>query len=325
MKLLKYLILIVCFVLPFKSAEADIVCLKDGGQVQGIVVENYQQSIVLSTINGEKRFDKTDVKDILYDKKEQNLVKLGDYYQQNRNLAKAYTYYKKAYELNPDYKEAKDKFIYIRSTLLRNPEKQFKDDMARKQALFKESGKLYNPKVNKVSITEEERFKEATGLVLVSDNGMPKAVSVASHSAAAESGMNAGDIIVSIWGRLTGYIDLDLIMEMILESPSPEIIMSVERRVVIHISGKQVKGLDDVGLSLKMQEEGLTVSSLKRGFEAARSGLMEGDIITDIDGASVRYMPFSAAKNKISNSFLTGNLALDIVRDLVLWRKEIEG
>ncbi|MDP8292712.1 MAG: hypothetical protein P9M04_02745, partial [Candidatus Orphnella occulta] len=87
MKLLKYLILIVCFVFPFKSAEADTVCLKDGGQVQGIVVENYQQSIVLSTINGEKRFDKVDVKDILYDKKEQNLVKLGDYYQQNRNLA----------------------------------------------------------------------------------------------------------------------------------------------------------------------------------------------------------------------------------------------
>jgi len=325
MKLLKYLILIVCFVFPFKSAEADTVCLKDGGQVQGIVVENYQQSIVLSTINGEKRFDKVDVKDILYDKKEQNLVKLGDYYQQNRNLAKAYTYYKKAYELNPDYKEAKDKFIYIRSTLLRNPEKQFKDDMARKQALFKESGKLYNPKVDKISITEEERFKEATGLVLVSDNGMSKVVSVAPHSAAAESGMNVGDIIVSIWGRLTGYIDLGLIMEMILESPSPEIIMSVERRVVMHSSGKQVRSLDDIGLSLKMQEDGLTVSSLSRGSKAARSGLMGGDIITDIDGASVRYMPFSDAKSKISNSLFTGNLTFDIVRDLVLWRKEIEG
>jgi len=67
----------------------------------------------------------------------------------------------------------------------------------------------------------------------------------------------------------------------------------------------------------------LTVSSLSRGSKAARSGLMGGDIITDIDGASVRYMPFSDAKSKISNSLFTGNLTFDIVRDLVLWRKEI--
>jgi len=313
-------------VLLSQFSGADTVCLKDGDEIKGIVVENYHQSIVLNTIDGEKRFDKADIKDILYDRKEQNLIKLGDYYQQNRNLAKAYTYYKKAYELNPDYKEAKDKFIYIRSTLLRNPEKQFKDDMARKQALFKESGKLYNPKVKEILISEKERFKRATGLVLTSDSGMPKVTSVTSRSAADESGIKGGDIIISIWGKLTGYIDLDVIMDMILESPSPEIIMSIERKIIIHALGKNSRSLDEVGLSLRMQEDnGLTVESLKHGSDIARSGLVKGDIIIDIDGAPARYMPFSAAKNKISNSFLTGNLALDIVRDLVLWRKEIEG
>jgi len=324
MKLFKIFTLVVCLVLLFQlTTVADTVCLKDGSIKKGIVVENYHQSIVLSTINGEKRFDKSDIKDIIYDNKEQNLVKLGDYYQENKNLPKAYTYYKKAYELNPDYKEARDKFIYIRSTLLRNPEKQFKDDMARKQALFKESGKLYNPKVEKISITEEERFKKATGLILASDNDMPEVVKVVPFSAAEESGIKNGDIIISIWGRLTGYLSLDTIMEMIMKSSSPEIILSIKRKITISALGKQGKSLDAIGLSLKMQEDGLVVSAVERGSEAVQRGLEEGDIITDIDGASVRYMPFSGAKSKISNSLLSGNLSLDIVRDLALWRKEI--
>lgn len=326
MKLLKYIISISCLCLLSQLSGADTVCLKDGNKVKGIVVENYHQSIVLSTIDGEKRFGKADIKDILYDRKEQNLIKLGDYYQQNRNPAKAYTYYKKAYELNPNYKEAKDKFIYMRSTLLRNPEKQFKDDMARKQALFKESGKLYNPKVKEISITEKERFKKATGLALTSDNGMPKVTSVIPRSAADESGMEDGDIIISIWGKLTGYISLDMIMDMILESPSPEIIMSIERKIIIPALDKNSRSLDEAGLSLKMQEDnGLTVESLKHGSDIAHSGLAKGDIITDIDGAPVRYMPFNAAKNKIFNSLFTGTLSLNVLRDLTLWRKEIEG
>jgi len=324
MKLLKNFISIACLILLFQfTATADTVCLKDGSEVKGIVVENYHQSIVLSTIYGEKHFDKSDIKDILYDRKEQNLVKLGDYYQQNKNLAKAYTYYKKAYELNPDYKEAKDKFIYTRSTLLRNPEKQFKDNMARKQAFFKESGKLYNPKIEKTTITEEERFEKATGLILVSDKGMPKIIKVTPFSAAEESGIREGDIIISIWGKLTGYLDLDTIMDMIMESPSSEITLSIKRRIVIPASGEQDKGLDNIGLSLKMQEGGLAVIVLRRSSMAVRSGLMEGDIITHIDGTPVRYIPFNAAKNKISDSLLRSNVNLDIVRDTALWRKEV--
>jgi C-terminal processing protease CtpA/Prc len=324
MKLFKFFLLVACSVLLFQSATvADTIHLKDGSKVKGIVVENYYQSIVLSTIHGEKRFDKSDIKDILYDRKEQNLVKLGDYYQQNRNLAKAYTYYKKAYELNPDYKEAKDKFIYARSTLLRNPEKQFRDGMAKKQAFFKESGKLYDPKVEKTAVTKEERFKKATGLVLVSDKGMPKIVKVTPFSAAEESGIRKGDIIISIWGKLAGYLALDTIMDMMMESPLPEIILSVKRVITISAPGKQGRGLDNIGLSLEMREGGLVVAALRRDSVGVRSGLMEGDIITHIDGAPVRYIPFNSAKNRISNSLLKGNVNLDIARDLSLWRKEV--
>ncbi len=323
MKLLKNLILIAYLVLQFQfTTTADTICLKDGSEVKGIVVENYHQSIVLSTIYGEKNFDKSDVKDILYDRKEQNLIKLGDYYQKNGNPAKAYTYYKRAYELNPDYKEAKDKFIYMRSTFLRNPEKQFKGDMARKQALFKESGKLYNPEVEEKIATEEERFHKATGLILSSYKGMPKIVRIIPSSPAAESGVEEGDIIVSIWGRLTGYLSLDVIMEMILDSSSPEVALSIKKSIIITAPHRRTRSLDDIGLLLKMQEDGLTVAALRSTSQAARSGLIDGDIITHINGVSTRYMPFRAAKNKITDSLLAGDVELDIVRDLVLWRKE---
>ena len=68
MKLFKNFVLVVCLVLLFQlTTVADTVCLKDGSTKKGIVVENYHQSIVLSTINGEKKFDKSDIKDIIYD------------------------------------------------------------------------------------------------------------------------------------------------------------------------------------------------------------------------------------------------------------------
>ena len=189
--------------------------------------------------------------------------------------------------------------------------------------MFKESGKLYKPNVENISITEVERFKKATGLILASDNDMPEVVNVVLFSAAEKSGIRNGDVIISIWGRLTGYLSLDTIMEMIMKSSSLEIILSIKRRIAIFTSGKQGKSLNDIGLSLKIQEDGLVVLAVERGSEAAQSGLAEGDIITDIDGVSVRYMPFNAAKIKISDSLLSGNLSLNIERDLALWRKEI--
>ncbi|NQT95184.1 MAG: hypothetical protein HQ572_01925 [Candidatus Omnitrophica bacterium] len=213
---------------------ADTVYFEGGSEEKGIVVEKYHDRIILNTIDGEKDIQRSEIKDILYDRKEENLVKLGDFHQRKGNQKRAYQYYKKAYELNPEFKEAKDKFIHLRSVILRTPEKQLQDSMSRKQALFKHSGKVYDPSTTKkVPSTQEENFKAATGLILTMDKELPIVESVGNASAAEEAGLVTGDQIVAIWGKMAGYLDLTTMIEMIMENPSAEIIFTIKRKITI--------------------------------------------------------------------------------------------
>ena len=61
-------------------AGADTVSLKSGAQQKGIVVEKYNDRVVLSTVDGEVEVKDSDIKDIIYDRREDNLVKLGDFH-----------------------------------------------------------------------------------------------------------------------------------------------------------------------------------------------------------------------------------------------------
>jgi C-terminal processing protease CtpA/Prc len=316
---------IYCFSLILAShaaAYADTVYLNDDTEIKGIVVENYHNRIVLSTYEGEKKINKSDIRDIHYDRLEQNLVKLGDYHQDKGNASTAYSYYKKAYEANPEYKEARDKFLYMRSLLLRNPERQFRSDMARKQTLFKESGKIYDPVIKKNKSTKEDRLKQSTGLVIFLDTDVPRISTVLPFSPAAKSGLKEGDIIFSLWGRLTGYLDLDTVIGMMIYSPSPEVALSIKRKIDIVRIKNIGNDLNRIGLFVDMEENGLTVKNVINGSDAALSGLLEQDIITEINGESTRYMPLRTAVSMMEDNLASDNLQLDILRNVSLWRKE---
>jgi C-terminal processing protease CtpA/Prc len=302
--------------------SADTVYLEDGSEIKGIVVENYHSWIVLSTFEGEKEIVKAEIKDIIYDRREQNLIKLGDYHQEKGNAAKAYSYYKKAYELNPRHKEARDKYIHTRSVLLRAPDRQFKSEMDRKRALFREAGKVYDPIIREKILTPEARLQESTGLVILLDDHIPRISMVVPSSSASKSGLKQGDIIFSLWGKLTGYLDLDSIIGMMIYSQSPEIVLAVKRRITLVPLKSQGNSLNHIGISIGLQEDGLVVESIRNGSDAASSGLLEGDIITGINEESTRYMPLKTAIAKIENGFASKDLQLDILRNTSLWREE---
>jgi C-terminal processing protease CtpA/Prc len=298
---------------------ADTVYLNDESEIKGIVVENYHNRIVISTFEGERKIDRSDIKDILYDRREQNLLKLGDYHSEKGNIRTAYSYYKKAYEINPGYKEARDKFIHMRSSLLRNPEKQFQSEMTKKQKLFRQSGRIYEPKLITADNTPDSILKEKTGISLYMDDHMPKVSNVLPMSPASQSGIKESDIIFSIWGRLTGYMGLDLIIDMIINSPSPEILLTISRKISVP---RSTRGLSDPGMSLLIVEGGIAIKEIKNDSDGAKSGLLAGDIITDINGESTCYMPLNTAALKIESNFLSDKLEFDILRDISLWRKE---
>lgn len=304
-------------------AVADTLQLKDGTIKKGIMVESYHDRLVLSTIDGEKEIKRRDIKDINYDRLEQNLVKLGDFHYNKDNLVKALEYYEKAHYANPDYKEAKEKFIHLRSVLLKRPEKKIRSDIDRRRSIFLESGKVYEPE-NKgsVSHTIEEQFKRATGLVLVSGGQMPKVEMVVADSVAEKAGLKKGDLIFAIWGRLTGYLSLRRVIRTIMESASPEVAFIIKRKVTIPVDDEKNRTLEGVGFSLNIKEDGLTVSSVRERSIAESHGLHEADIITDIGFEQTRYMPLKRAKEKINEHVLRGKVELYILRDIVFWKEE---
>ncbi|MFA5068589.1 MAG: PDZ domain-containing protein [Candidatus Omnitrophota bacterium] len=304
------------------SARADTVYLNDGAEIKGIVVENYSRHIILSTFEGEKKIERSLIKDILYDTVEQNLSKLGDYHQEKGNFSKAYSYYKKAYDANPGFKEAREKFIFMRSTLLKNPEKKFKDDMERKKGLFMNSGRLYTPAANGNTFTPRDRLKSSIGITLHDVNYTPKIVSVAALSPADQAGIKEGDIIYSIWGKMAGYLEPDSVIDLLIGGSSPEISLVIKRGITIPTSKGQAGIQNDCGISLGMEEQGLIIRSLRFGSDSQISGLAAGDMVVSVNEEATRYMPVNTAAAKIKELYSSDKLRLDILREVSLWRKE---
>jgi len=300
-------------------AVSDTIYLNDGNHAKGIVVENYCDKIVISTFEGEIEIDKSLIKDIAYDRREQNLLKMGDYHYDKGNFMKAYSYYEKAYDINPDYKEASDKVVHMRSMLLSNPEKKFKDDMERRRRLFMASGRAYSPVVYEDIKTPESSLILASGMALDIKDQMPWVSRVVPFSPAQQSGIQQADIIYSLWGRLTGYLDLHSVIDMIVNSPSPEVILSIKRAITIP---KSASAKDALGISLDINEQGLAVTKVKRRSAAERSGLRENDIIMEINGQPTRYMPVTEAISKMQECFAKQGIRLDILRETLLWLKE---
>jgi C-terminal processing protease CtpA/Prc len=152
------------------------------------------------------------------------------------------------------------------------------------------------------------------------DDQMPKVSNVLPLSPASQSGIQESDIIFSVWGRLTGYMELGSVIDMIINNPSPEVILTIRREITVP---RGSHGLNNPGISLTITEEGIVVKEIKSGSDGERSGLAEGDMIISISDEATRYMPLNTAVLKIEEHFLSDKLKLDILRDISLWRKEI--
>ncbi|MDD5504955.1 MAG: PDZ domain-containing protein [Candidatus Omnitrophica bacterium] len=304
------------------SALADTVYQNDGSEIKGIVVENYATHIILSTFEGEKRIDKALIKDILYDTIEQNLSKLGDYHQERGNFSKAYSYYKRAHDANPAFKEAREKFIFMRSTLLRNPEKKFKNDMERKKDLFMKSGRAYTPSEKTSAVSPRERLRSSIGITLHDSDYAPRIGSVDPLSPADKSGIREADIIYSIWGKMVGYLETDSVIDLLIGGPSSEISLVIKRAITISRRKGHGDMQADCGISFGMEEEGLVVQAVRPGSDAAVNGLTARDLIVAINEEPTRYMPVNTAVSKVKSFYMSDRLRLDILREVSLWRKD---
>jgi len=305
------------------SASADTVTLKSGKEMKGIVVEDYQSRIVISTIDGEQVLMKDDIGELYYDTEEDNLIKLADRARQRRNYAKAYTLYEKALKINPRSKPSQDGMVFCQSYMVRRQEADKASDVQRREEFERYGGFMGgNQAETRKDDDLKARLNDALGMTLVITDGIPAVDSVAPRSQAIEAGIKVGDRLVAIWSRLTGYMSLEEIVDMILEKTSFEIKVTVERIVDVTVNPARgaISTLNDLmGATFVIRFDGLTADQIVDGGYAASAGLKNGDLITAIDGQPTRYMPLKKAIDIVRSSKGTA-VKINLRRGIIIWR-----
>lgn len=314
----KLYILILCFILCKIPALADVIYLKNGKEIKGIIVEDYKDRVMISTYEGEKTVPKKDIQKMVYDLIEQNLVKMGDTYMSRREYEKAYFYYEKARKANPDYKLAREKLNYVMGYLFRKREKEKLDDIKRRQEFEKWPSERRKGEEEK---DIEKELEDSTGIEITEEENRIKIKKVLEDSPADVAGLKANDILISLWGKFTGYMSEEEVARLLVEEGVGELKIAMERDVTV----KKEAGFDRnykniIGGKINVLENGLTISDLEHEGRGWKAGLKNKDLIIAINGTQTRYMPLKTAVRIIENRN-NDKLIFTVQRDVTMWRK----
>ena len=295
---------------------ADTIYTNDGKEIRGIVVEEYNDRLVLSTADGEVTVMKSDIRELTFDSEEDNLVRLAQQAMDRHDQSRAYSCYERALKINPDSKAAKDGLVYLQSYILRQQEAKKENDIRRQESLERSGGAVTEGSAEEDMAATLER---TAGMAIAIKDNFPQVVSVKSGSPAHEAGIRKGDILSAIWGKLTGYMSLDDIIYTLLKRSALEIRCTIERSVEVPIDpGRQMMSGPEgiIGAGLSMEIDGLTVSTAKD----AAAGLERGDLVVAINGKPTRYMRLKAAVDFIRN-VKADAVTLTLRRNLIIWRR----
>lgn len=300
--------------------------MRDGKELKGIVVEDYHDRLTFSTPDGEVSIMKADVQELRFDTEEDNLIKLAEQAQERKDYLRAYAYYEMAHKVNPNSKPAKDGMVFAHGYVLRREESKKADDVSR-QADIERYGAHINTRKAEADEAEANvaKLRKTIGITIASSTGTsPVVTAVAPKSPAYEAGIRRGDSLVSVWGRLTGYIPEAQIIAMLLEKPAIETKCSIERAVRVPVASYRtlLSGPGAlIGAGFSMELDGLTIMNVKPGGPAAAAGVRKKDLVVAIDGKPTRYMPLKEAVKLIRESKST-TVSLTVRREIVLWRRE---
>jgi len=314
--ILKPILIFLCILICLNAAYADTIYLKNGEEVRGIVVEDYVDRLVISTYEGEKAVFKENIDSIDYDLTEQNLVQLGDSYMARREYEKAYFYYEKASTTNPEYKPAREKMNYIMGYLFRRREEEKRSAVKRRQEFesWPHSKTLQDKDLAKA-------LYDDLGLLVDEDGNGIRVIGVRKESPAHDGGIKKNDLLVSVWGRFIDYMTKEEVENLILKESSGEIKMAIERTKKVKKGSPLTKNYKNLlGGRLDMPLDGLTLAEVKENGVLDKAGFSKGDLITEIDGESTRYMPLNQAI-KIIEDRDKESVLFTLRRDITMWRK----
>ncbi len=315
-RLLKFSFILVCglWTVDYGLTNADTIHTKDNQELKGIVVEDYNDRLTFSTADGEISVMKSNIKDLYFDMEEDNMIKLAEQARDKGDYQKAYSYYQMAAKLNPDSKQVKDGLVFLQGYLFRKDEVR-KEEAVKRQEELERYGPMISPEKSQEEEFKDgvEKLKRSLGLSLAQKGNLPEAEGVSKNSPAYNAGIRKGDLVAAVWSKLTGYLSLKDVIDMLLEKSSIEIKCTIERTAEV------ARRRGDIGASFSMEFDGLTVANVKDPSPALDAGLKKKDLIVAIDGQSTRYMPLRKALELIKKS-RSETVKLTLRRELTIWR-----
>lgn len=308
-----FTVFLICGLWTVDCALSDTIYTKDNKELKGIVIEDYKDRVIFSTVDGELTIMKSDVRELYFDTEEQNLIKLAEQARDKDDYIKAFTYYGKAFKLNPNSRAAKDGVVFLQGYLFKKDTVHKEEavqrlndyEQRRDRPWIKSDEDIFNDSLNKL--------RSEAGITLMTKGGITKIESVRIGSPAYDAGVRKDDTLVAVWGRLVGYMSLREVVEMLLKKNSIETKITLDRNIDVKV------GPDgSIGATLAIQFDGLTISALKDGIAAYEAGLKPNDLIMEINGESTRYMPLKKSIEIIKKS-KNGQVNLTIRKEMIMW------
>ncbi|MDP8230927.1 MAG: hypothetical protein P9L93_07505 [Candidatus Gorgyraea atricola] len=312
------ILLIIVFILT-TTLFADTVVMNTGKKIKGLVVDEYSDRIRLSTSDGEENILRQDIERIEYDAPEQNFMQLGRSYDEKGWYDKAAFYYKKAMEVNPNYKEAREAYLASHSKMWRQEEKMTKKELER-QNMAMDWWKNRNKESVSQARDKQLLLKKILGLSLLEKNGVFTIDEVEPYSSAAKTGLKKGDLLVGIWGKLIRYNGMKEVLDELLGPKYSEVRVLIEKDISLELEGNVSQLYKDLEISLSFEYEGLVVKDVTAEGKGASAGFKKGDYVTAIDKNITRYLPLDSIIALINSAKNNKNIVFTVRRNVNLRR-----
>jgi C-terminal processing protease CtpA/Prc len=272
-------------------------------------------------VDGEIKVMKSDVKRLSLDDEESNLLRLAQNAKDADDAAKAYYFYDKALAVNPQSKSAKEGISLLKMQSWQKEKKKKLSDLELQAEIDTYgSPKPRQPETDPMAGLKE-RLDSEMGISLGMEGSFPVFTKVKNGSSASVSGIERGDRLVAVWGKLTGYMSFQDVVDVLLKKSSMEVRCTVERTVRVAVNPNRAISLpgDLIGASLGIGPEGLALFTVKPLGAAEKAGLAKGDLVVAIDGVPTRYLQLNRALKVIKDA-KGDHVKLTFRRDVVIWK-----
>jgi hypothetical protein len=302
------------------SVSADKIILKSGETVKGYILADYDDRVVISTYGGMREIQKESLYSAVYDSEVRALIKIADNQEKRRQYVKAYYTYSKVLELDPDMQLARDRMLFLHKFI----RKKLKSDL---NGIIKKR----NSGSHDASPAASEELYRKMGIKLENSgkHAFVAEMEDASVLRCQDIFLREGDRIISVWGKLTAYMDLEEISSMLL-LPG-EVKLTLERSVPVFIPEQRnvLSGFlrdeiaEALGADIRLDRYGFMLYDLGRNSVLKQAGIDKGDYLSFFDGKDLKFVPFDKLNQMVRDN-RGQQVDLTVRKTVTFWKKEPE-